>query len=141
MVTAKRTTKANTDGRGSPPSPRVKAKERAASPSDLSSPESSESPSARVVTLRKLTTDLAKKFASYDFWKAKGFILLADAYVQLDDRFQAKTTLQSVIDHCDDPGLVEEARRRLDVIEQSEVQPQAPQKQEQPEIDMNDGNK
>ena len=85
--------------------------------------------------------DLAKKFPSYDYWKAKGFILLADVYVQLDDRFQAKSTLQSVIDHCDDPGLVEEARRRLDVIEQSEVQPQAPQQQEQPEIDMNDGNK
>jgi TolA-binding protein len=85
--------------------------------------------------------DLAKKFPSYDYWKAKGFILLADVYVQLDDRFQAKTTLQSVIDHCDDPGLVEEARRRLAVIEQSEVEPQAPQQQEQPEIDMNGGDK
>lgn len=85
--------------------------------------------------------DLAKKFPSYDYWKAKGFILLADAYVQMDDRFQAKTTLQSVIDHCDDPGLVEEARRRLTVIEQSEVQPDAPPQQGQPEIDMNGGEK
>ena len=80
--------------------------------------------------------DLAKKFPSYDFWKAKGFILLADVYVQLDDRFQAKTTLQSVIDHCDDAGLVEEARRRLTVIEQSDVQPNVPQQQQQPEIEM-----
>lgn len=67
--------------------------------------------------------DLAKKFPSYDYWKAKGFILLADVYVQLDDRFQAKSTLQSVIDHSDSPELVEEARRRLAVIEQSEVEP------------------
>ena len=66
--------------------------------------------------------DLAKKFPSYDYWKAKGFILLADVYVQLDDRFQAKSTLQSVIDHSDSTELVEEARRRLAVIEQSEVQ-------------------
>ena len=66
--------------------------------------------------------DLAKNFASYDHWKAKGFILLSDVYVQLDDRFQAKATLQSVIDHSDSPELVEEARRRLTIIEQSEVQ-------------------
>lgn len=66
--------------------------------------------------------DLAKTFASYDLWKAKGFILLSDVYVQMDDRFQAKATLRSVIDHSDSPELVEEARRRLTLIEQSEVQ-------------------
>ncbi len=78
--------------------------------------------------------DLAKKFPSYDYWKAKGFILLGDVYVQLDDRFQAKTTLQSVIEHCTYPELVEEARRRLATIEQSEVQQRAPEGQQQPEI-------
>ncbi|MFT3883896.1 MAG: tetratricopeptide repeat protein [Flavobacteriales bacterium] len=57
--------------------------------------------------------DLVQKFPSYDHWKAKGFILLGDVYVQLDDRFQARTTLQSVIDHCDEPDLVEQARARL----------------------------
>ncbi len=82
--------------------------------------------------------DLAKKFASYDYWKAKGFILLGDVYVQLDDRFQAKTTLQSVIEHCTYPELVEEARRRLAIIEQSEVQQCAPEGQ-QPEIPMPGG--
>lgn len=84
--------------------------------------------------------DLAKKFPSYDYWKAKGFILLADVYVQLDDRFQAKSTLQSVIDHCDSPELVEEARRRMSIIEQSEVPPAAPGGDQQ-EIDLNGGEK
>lgn len=84
--------------------------------------------------------DLAKKFPSYDHWKAKGFILLGDVYVQLDDRFQAKTTLQSVIDHCDEPELVEEARRRLAIINQSEVQPGGQTPQEQQEIQMPGGN-
>ncbi len=83
--------------------------------------------------------DLAKKFPSYDHWKAKGFILLGDVYLQLDDRFQAKTTLQSVIDHCDEPALVEEARQRLAVITQSEVQPNSPTPQEQQEIQMPGG--
>lgn len=86
--------------------------------------------------------DLAKKYPSYDFWKAKGFILLSDVYVQLDDRFQAKTTLQSVIDHSEAPELVEEARRRLAIIEQSEVAPPVPPGGAQPEIPMpGDGNK
>lgn len=57
--------------------------------------------------------DLVKKFPSYDHWKAKAFILLADVYVGMNDPFQAKATLQSVIDHCDEPDLVEQASGRL----------------------------
>ena len=40
-----------------------------------------------------------KQKPSYDYWLAKGYILLADTYVKLDDNFQAKATLQSVIDY------------------------------------------
>jgi TolA-binding protein len=67
--------------------------------------------------------DLVQKFPSYDHWKAKGFILLGDVYVQLDDRFQARTTLQSVIDHCEEPALVEEARTRLAQISDAGTAP------------------
>lgn len=56
---------------------------------------------------------LVKKFPSYDHWKAKAFILLGDIYVGLDDLFQARATLQSVVDHCAEPDLVEQAARRL----------------------------
>lgn len=65
--------------------------------------------------------DLVQKFPSYDHWKARGFILLGDVYVQLDDRFQAKTTLQSVVDHCTEPDLVEEAKARLATIAAGEA--------------------
>ena len=57
--------------------------------------------------------DLVKKFPSYDHWKAKSFILLGDVYMGMDDPFQAKATLQSVIDHCAEPDLVTEASARL----------------------------
>ncbi len=50
--------------------------------------------------------DLVKKYPAYDHWKAKAFILLGDVYVQLDDRFQAKATLQAVIDNSTEPELV-----------------------------------
>lgn len=70
--------------------------------------------------------DLAKKHPSQERWKGKAFILLADVYVQMDDRFQAKATLQSVIDHSELPEIVEEARARLAIIEAGELAPQAP---------------
>jgi TolA-binding protein len=70
--------------------------------------------------------ELVQKFPSYDHWKAKAFILLGDVYVQLDDRFQAKATLQSVIEHCTEPDLVAEAQQRLDAINASEIQQNTP---------------
>jgi len=75
--------------------------------------------------------DLVKRYPSYDHWKARSFILLGDVYVQLNDRFQAKATLQSVIDHCQEPDLVAQARQRLDAINASEVQQITPAPQEE----------
>lgn len=57
--------------------------------------------------------DLAKKFPTYDHWKAKAFILLGDIYMGMEDLFQARATLQSVIDNCAEPDLVEQAALRL----------------------------
>lgn len=63
---------------------------------------------------------LVKRYPSYDGWKARGFILLGDVYVGLDDLFQAKVTLQSVVDNVDDPELVAQAQTRLDAIATTE---------------------
>lgn len=68
---------------------------------------------------------LVKKFPSYDHWKAKGFILLGDVYVGLGDLFQAKATLQSVVDHCAEPDLVAQASARLANIKESPAAPPA----------------
>jgi TolA-binding protein len=70
--------------------------------------------------------ELVQRYASYDHWKARAVILLGDVYLQLDDRFQAKATLQSVIDNCQEPELVAQAQERLDAINASEVQQEAP---------------
>ena len=43
--------------------------------------------------------DVINQVPSYEFWIAKSFILLADNYMALGDEFQAKHTLQSVIDN------------------------------------------
>ncbi len=80
--------------------------------------------------------DLVKKYPSYEHWKARAFILLGDVYVQLDDRFQAKATLQAVIDNCTEPDLVEQAQDRLDAITTSELQQTTPQGQEEQLVPM-----
>jgi TolA-binding protein len=84
---------------------------------------------------------LAKEFGPYKHWISKAFILLGDVYLQLDDRFQAKTALQSVIDHSDEPELVAEARQRLDAINASEIQQTTPTPQEVIEIPLDGGSK
>ncbi len=58
-----------------------------------------------------------KQKPSYDYWLAKGYILLADVYVKLEDNFQAKATLKSVIDYYKgDDDIKTIAQAKLDAI-------------------------
>lgn len=59
---------------------------------------------------------LSENFASYDYWVAKGFLLLSDVYVKKGNTFQAKQTLQSIIDNYEGKDLVEIARGKLAAI-------------------------
>ena len=68
--------------------------------------------------------DLNKKYSSYAFWVGKAFLLLADNSVAMDDAFQAKATLKSLIDKFPLEAIREEARVKLKTIEQSEVTPE-----------------
>ena len=62
--------------------------------------------------------DISNTFSSYDYWVAKGFILMADAYAAKGDKFQAKTTLESIIDNYEDEtdGVIKEAKSRLEKL-------------------------
>ncbi len=63
---------------------------------------------------------LVDEYASQDFWVAKSFILLADIYVSQDNLFQAKQTLQSIIDNYRGEDLKEVARQRLKQVMEKE---------------------
>lgn len=82
--------------------------------------------------------DFISKNTPYQFWLAKSFILLADIYLLQNDDFQAKHTLQSIVEnypHSDD-GIIEAAKERLNRLQQKENQQQ--QKKEAPiQIDIN----
>ena len=42
---------------------------------------------------------LIDQFAAYDEWKFQGFLLLVDAYIEMEDWFQARTTAQSILEN------------------------------------------
>lgn len=64
---------------------------------------------------------LIKKFPSYGYWIGKSLILLGDNYVAKEDLFQAKITLQNVIDNSKFPELVATAAEKIAAIEATEA--------------------
>ncbi len=84
------------------------------------------------VEAENLVFELVDQYASYDYWVARAFILLSDVYYKADNIFQAKQTLQSVIDNFKGPELGKIARNKLQTIideEQTAVDGEVPQQQ------------
>ena len=57
---------------------------------------------------------------SNDYFIAKSFILLSDIYVIKNNNFQAKATLESVIENCEIDELVNVARFKWEIIVEKE---------------------
>jgi TolA-binding protein len=68
-------------------------------------------------TSQKTCFEIAKEMPNYDYWIAKTFILLSDDYVALKDNFQAKATLQSILDNYKGTDeIIATAQQKLDRI-------------------------
>jgi TolA-binding protein len=83
--------------------------------------------------------EIINEVPSYDYWIGKSFILLADNYVALKDTFQAKQTLQSLIENFEvDPSDPEDIKalataryNELDAtVEKDLLKPEEPKEQE-----------
>jgi tetratricopeptide (TPR) repeat protein len=62
-----------------------------------------------------------KKIPGHPYWLVKSFILLADVYAEKDNLFQAKATLQSIVDNYEgDQELLNEANRKLVLVIEAE---------------------
>ncbi len=67
---------------------------------------------------QKTCFEITKDMSNYEYWNAKAYILLADNYVGLKDAFQAKATLQSIIDNYKgDDDIVATAQQKLDKLQ------------------------
>ncbi len=63
---------------------------------------------------------LNKSFSMYDYWLGRSFLLIADNYLALNELFQAKATLESVIKNSPLPEIKEEARKKLAEVNMKE---------------------
>jgi TolA-binding protein len=71
----------------------------------------------RYKTSQKTCFDLVKQYPNYDYWVAKTYILLADDYTALKDKFQAKATLQSILDNYKaDDDILPTAKAKLNSL-------------------------
>ncbi|MGB3851740.1 MAG: tetratricopeptide repeat protein [Tunicatimonas sp.] len=64
--------------------------------------------------------ELNKNFSIYEDWLGQSFLLVADNYVALDETFQAEATLNSVIENSPVTEVVDEAKRRLQTLNNEE---------------------
>ena len=64
---------------------------------------------------------IKNEYASYTYWVVKTFILLSDNYYALDNIFQAKATLQSIINnYSGDQTLINEANEKYNILVEAE---------------------
>lgn len=77
----------------------------------------------------KTITELSNQFTDYDYWVAKGFILWSDIYVKMNDLFQAKATLQSVLEGYEGDGDIKQiAQEKLNKVIELESKNKSEQK-------------
>ncbi len=65
---------------------------------------------------------IKNEYASYTYWVVKTFILLSDNYAALDNVFQAKATLQSILNnYSGDQKIIDEAQQKYDALVAQEL--------------------
>jgi TolA-binding protein len=79
---------------------------------------------------------LIKKYPSYGYWIGKSLILLGDNYVAKEDLFQAKITLQNVIDNSKFPELVSTASEKLAAIKATEAAQNITEEETEIEVEL-----
>lgn len=63
--------------------------------------------------------DLNANFGSYTEWVDQAYLLIARNYIAMDELFQAKATLRSIIQHSKNDGIIKDAQALLNDIEDS----------------------
>ena len=63
----------------------------------------------------------SNNYPTFNYWKARAFLIAADAFYELGNTFQAKGTLESLIGEDRFPDIQEAAQKRLREIEEEEA--------------------
>ena len=67
---------------------------------------------------------LNKDFSSYEAWIGKSYLLISDTFVARENYFQAKATLQSLVDNFPIQQIKDEAKSKMKDIEKAEIEKQ-----------------
>lgn len=85
---------------------------------------------------KKLIFEISEKYANYATWYEKAFLLLAELYYAQKDLFQAKATLQSLIDNLEEGTHKKQAIDRLkEIIAEEEAGKPLPKQKPEKEIE------
>jgi TolA-binding protein len=57
--------------------------------------------------------DFNTKYSNYDYWLGKTFLIIADNYTAMNELFQARATLNSIIDNAPNKEIVNAAKQKL----------------------------
>ena len=57
------------------------------------------------------------KYSAFDFWLGKSFLIIADNYVAQNEMFQARATLNSIIENSPEKEIVAEAKQKLSTLD------------------------
>jgi tetratricopeptide (TPR) repeat protein len=60
--------------------------------------------------------DFSGPYSDYDYWYGRSFILLAENYLRLGEDFQAKATLESIVERANNPEIKKMAQDKLSTI-------------------------
>jgi tetratricopeptide (TPR) repeat protein len=90
--------------------------------------------------------DFVEQNSSEEYWKAKSFLLLAEVYQALDDKFQAKHTLKSIMDNyepvSEKDDIIATAKKRYNqLIEEEEIEMKGDSTSKEMKIDIGGGTK
>ena len=86
---------------------------------------------------KQVIFELAKQIPSYKYWVMKGFILLSDNYLAVDDQFHAEHTLKTVLENFNIPGLNEIAQAKLDEMMMPDETVEEGEQEDDWEINLN----
>ena len=70
----------------------------------------------KLTEAEKAAMETINKAGSYDYWTTKAYILLGEVFLRQEDFFNAKATLQSVVENTVNPELKSEAQAKLDRV-------------------------
>jgi len=88
-------------------------------------------------TVEEQVLALIQQKPSYNYWLAKGYLLLSDNFLAQNDYFQAKHTLQSILDnYTGDDEIKTEAFEKLKAIEELEKSEEEGRENRSMELDL-----